>query len=53
MTAGGAESISNDQFVTEVVQRLLKALGSGSADRPALLGRRPAPARMGPPGRWS
>jgi [glutamine synthetase] adenylyltransferase / [glutamine synthetase]-adenylyl-L-tyrosine phosphorylase len=29
-TSGGPKSISNDQFVTEVVQRLLKALGSGS-----------------------
>jgi [glutamine synthetase] adenylyltransferase / [glutamine synthetase]-adenylyl-L-tyrosine phosphorylase len=30
-TAGSANSISNEQFVTEVAQRLLKALGSGSA----------------------
>ena len=33
-TAGGPASISNDQFVTEVVQRVLKALGSGSATGP-------------------
>ena len=34
MTSGGPASISNDQFVTEVVQRVLKALGSGSATGP-------------------
>ena len=33
-TTGGADSVSNEQFVTEVVQRLLKALGSGSAIGP-------------------
>ena len=51
-TAGGPSSISNEQFVTEVVQRLLKALGSGSVDRAALRRRRPAPAArcLGPPG---
>ncbi len=31
MTAGGPKSIPNNQFVTEVVQRVLKALGNGSA----------------------
>ena len=30
MTAGGTTSISNNQFVTEVVQRVLKALGNGT-----------------------
>ena len=30
MTVGGPSSISNDQFVTEVVHRVLKALGCGS-----------------------
>jgi glutamate-ammonia-ligase adenylyltransferase len=34
MTAGGPASISNDQFVTEVVQRVLKALGGGSSTGP-------------------
>ena len=34
MTAGGPASISNEQFVTEVVQRVLKALGVGSATGP-------------------
>ncbi len=29
-TEGGASSISNDQFVTEVVQRILKALGGNA-----------------------
>jgi glutamate-ammonia-ligase adenylyltransferase len=33
-TAGGPASITNDQFVTEVVQRVLKALGSDSATGP-------------------
>ena len=33
-TVGGPISISNDQFVTEVVQRVLKALGDGSASGP-------------------
>jgi glutamate-ammonia-ligase adenylyltransferase len=33
-TAGGITSISNEQFVTEVAQRLLKALGSGSVTGP-------------------
>jgi glutamate-ammonia-ligase adenylyltransferase len=33
-TAGGSRSISNEQFVTEVAQRVLKALGSGSATGP-------------------
>jgi glutamate-ammonia-ligase adenylyltransferase len=33
-TAGGECSISNEQFVTEVAQRLLKAVGSGSATGP-------------------
>jgi glutamate-ammonia-ligase adenylyltransferase len=33
-TIGGRKSISNDQFVTEVAQRLLKALGSGSTTGP-------------------
>jgi glutamate-ammonia-ligase adenylyltransferase len=33
-TAGGVKSISNEQFVTEVVQRLLKALESGSPTGP-------------------
>jgi [glutamine synthetase] adenylyltransferase / [glutamine synthetase]-adenylyl-L-tyrosine phosphorylase len=31
MTAGGPKSIPNNQFVTEVVQRVLKALGNGSS----------------------
>ncbi len=30
MTVGGPASVSNDQFVTEVVHRVLKALGCGS-----------------------
>ncbi len=34
MTAGGLASISNEQFVTEVAQRLIKALGSGPATGP-------------------
>jgi glutamate-ammonia-ligase adenylyltransferase len=33
-TVGGPASISNDQFVTEVAQRVLKALGDGSATGP-------------------
>ncbi len=33
-TAGGATSISNDEFVTEVVQRILKALGGGPSSGP-------------------
>jgi glutamate-ammonia-ligase adenylyltransferase len=33
-TAGGPASISNDQFVTEVVQRVLKSLGGGPAAGP-------------------
>jgi glutamate-ammonia-ligase adenylyltransferase len=33
-TAGGPASISNDQFVTEVVQRVLKALGGGPTTGP-------------------
>jgi glutamate-ammonia-ligase adenylyltransferase len=33
-TAGSAETISNDQFITEVAQRVLKTLGSGSATGP-------------------
>jgi glutamate-ammonia-ligase adenylyltransferase len=36
-TAGNGKSISNQQFVTEVVQRLLNALGSGSATGPLYL----------------
>ena len=43
-TAGGPASLTNDQFVTAVAQRVLTALGSGSGDRPALQRRRPAPA---------
>jgi glutamate-ammonia-ligase adenylyltransferase len=31
MTAGGPTAIPNEQFVTEVAQRVLKALGGGSA----------------------
>lgn len=34
VTDGGHESISNEQFITEVVQKLLKALGCGSAAGP-------------------
>ncbi len=34
MTSGGPASISNDQFVTEVAQRLLMALGGGSGGGP-------------------
>jgi glutamate-ammonia-ligase adenylyltransferase len=34
LTAGGPAPIANDQFVTEVVRRLLRALGSGSAAGP-------------------
>ncbi|MFI5454713.1 MAG: bifunctional [glutamate--ammonia ligase]-adenylyl-L-tyrosine phosphorylase/[glutamate--ammonia-ligase] adenylyltransferase [Isosphaerales bacterium] len=34
LTAGGAVSISNEQFVTEVAQRLLSALGRGPATGP-------------------
>jgi len=34
LTAGGPASISNEQFVTEVAQRMLKALGPGSATGP-------------------
>src|SRR5262249_910928 len=33
-TAGGPASITNDQFVTEVAQRVLKALSHGSATGP-------------------
>jgi [glutamine synthetase] adenylyltransferase / [glutamine synthetase]-adenylyl-L-tyrosine phosphorylase len=33
-TTGNTSSISNEQFLTEVAQRLLKALGSGSATGP-------------------
>ncbi len=46
MTAGGPTSISNDQFVTEVVQRVLKALGSGSDSGPLYV----VNARMRPHG---
>ncbi len=34
MTRGGAESIPNDQFMTEVVRRVLKALGDPAAPGP-------------------
>jgi glutamate-ammonia-ligase adenylyltransferase len=33
-TTGGDTAVSNEQFVTEVAQRLLSALGGGSAGRP-------------------
>jgi [glutamine synthetase] adenylyltransferase / [glutamine synthetase]-adenylyl-L-tyrosine phosphorylase len=33
-TTGGAASISNDEFVTEVVRRILKALGGGPSAGP-------------------
>jgi glutamate-ammonia-ligase adenylyltransferase len=45
-TAGGPASISNDQFVTEVVQRVLKALGGGSDAGPLY----PVDARLRPYG---
>ena len=49
---GWSGSISNEQFVTEVVQRVLKALEV--AQRPARFTRlTPGYGRMAPPARWS
>ena len=43
-TRGGKESVSNDQFMTEVVRRVLKALGDPAGARPSVRGRHPTPA---------
>src|SRR5262249_23467405 len=34
VTEGGSESVTNEQFVSEVVRRLLKALGGATASMP-------------------
>ena len=49
-TQGGASSISNDQFVSEVVRRVLKAARRDLRDRSPVCRRHPPPAprRVGP-----
>ena len=53
MTAAAARSIPNEQFVTEVVRALLKALAGGSADWRRFTRSTPGSGPTGPPARWS